>query len=116
VAGRSTESLASIHMRSKWPVLAAIVFVVVAANAIAMFNFVGPYLVTHAPDRPPAEVTCDRCSEPSVQKALGQARRIGRENAMESTGPNSLLWWALPFINIAAPILAWVLARRKNAG
>ena len=100
----------------RWPILAAIVVVVITANLIGMVNFAGPYLVTHVPDHAPPEVTCPQCAEPSVQAALAQATRIGRERAMQATAPHSAWWWALPIINIIAPILAWVVARRNNAG
>ncbi len=93
----------------KWLILV----VVVIANAVAVFFYVAPALITFVPT-PPAGIHCGACSTSEVQTALAEAASLGRLQITAMISSYAWLIIAIAVSNIC--VCGLVLYRWRTGG
>ena len=85
----------------KWILLV----IVIVVNAAGSFFVLVPSLITYA-EVPPKGVTCGKCSDPEIKKALTEAATYGRGMIIKQMHASAKWMIGLSVFNILAVVLA----------
>ena len=87
--------------------------IVILANAVGSFFILVPSLITYAEVQPKG-ITCSKCSDPEVKKALTAAATYGRGMIISQMQASAKWMMGLSVFNILAVGLALFAIRSSN--